>query len=135
MNQSFSKLFINKIKSVEFEKKVSQELINHFTTTILKNDSDSLEKEYLNSKTNLMNLKSELTQLENNLEFFTNPSSENPLFKNVEKQIKNCQNKIEKAQQEYIFLKQIKNIQKKKSEVNEFENIDDKEEKLSDSNQ
>ena len=34
---------------------------------------------------------------ENNLAFFSNSSSENPLFKNVEKQIKTCQNKIDKA--------------------------------------
>ena len=89
-------------------------MISYFTSSILKDDPISLEKEYQNSKTILSNLKSELTQLENNLEFFTNSSSENPLFKNVEKQIKNCQNEIEKAQEQYVFLKQLKNIQMKK---------------------
>ena len=93
----------------------------------------SLEKEYQNSKTILTNLKSELTQLENNLEFFTNSSSDNPLFKNVEKQIKNCKNEIEKAQEQYIFLKQLKNIQIKKFEVNESENSDNKQETFSES--
>ena len=133
LNQSFSKLFVNRIKKIKLEKKVSQELIIYFTSTILENDPVSLEKEYQNSKTILTNLKSELTQLENNLEFFTNSSSKNPLFKNVEKQIKNCQNEIEKAQEQYVFLKQIKNIQKKKFEVNESEDLDDKQKTFSES--
>ncbi len=76
---------------------------------MLQNDPKRLEKEFQNAKTNLSNLKAELTQLENNLEFFSNSSSENPLYKNVEKQIKSCQNKIDQAQQQYISLKQIKN--------------------------
>jgi phage shock protein A len=76
---------------------------------VLQNDPKRLEKEFQNAKTNLSNLKAELTQLENNLEFFSNSSSENPLYKNVEKQIKSCQNKIDQVQQQYISLKQIKN--------------------------
>ena len=134
LNQLFSKLFTEKIKKLKIEKEHSQELINYFNTKILENDPISLEKEFQNSKTILSNLKSELTQLENNLEFFTNSSSENPLFKNVEKQIENCQNKIEKAQDHHIFLKQLKNIQIKKSEVNDSENLDDKQETVSESN-
>ena len=35
------------------------------------------------------------------------------LFKNVEKQIKTCQNKIDKATEDYIRLKQIRNSQEK----------------------
>ena len=51
--------------------------------------------------------------MENNLTFFSNSSSENPLFKNVEKQIKSCQNKIDKATEVYIRFKQIRNSQEK----------------------
>jgi len=134
LNQLFSKLHIEKIKKLKIEKELSRELINYFNTKILENDPTSLEKEFQNSKTILSNLKSELTQLENNLEFFTNSSSKNPLFKNVEKQIDNCQNKIEKAQDHHIFLKQLKNIQIKKSEDNDSENLDDKQETVSESN-
>ena len=131
LNQSFSKLFVNKVRNIKLEKKVSKDLIIYFTSTILKNDPVSLEKEYHNSKTILTNLKSELTQLENNLEFFTNSSSENPLFKNVKKQIDDCQKEIEKAQEQYIFLKKIKNIQMKKFKVNEPENSDGEQKTIS----
>ena len=72
-----------------------------------------LEKEFQAKKSLLFNLQAELTQLENNLEFFSNSSVENPLFKNVEKQISSCQSKIDNAQKEYINLKQIRNAQNK----------------------
>ena len=39
------------------------------------------------------------------------------LFKNVEKLIDDCQKEIEKAQEQYIFLKHLKIIQMKKFAV------------------
>ena len=79
----------------------------------MKSDPHRLEKEFQAKKSLLFNLQAELTQLENNLEFFSNSSVENPLFKNVEKQISSCQSKIDNAQKEYINLKQIRNAQNK----------------------
>ena len=98
------KVIDNEIKNISYTKgKVaSGKLI------ILKGDTVEGKKLAI-----LNSLKSELTQLENNLEFFSNSSSENPLFKNVEKQIKSCQNKINRAQEDYIRLKQVKNSQDK----------------------
>ena len=87
---------------------------------ILQGDSKRLQQELQTARTNVSSLKAELTQLENNLAFFSNSSSENPLFKNVEKQIKTCQNKIDKATEDYIRLKQIRNSQEKSAkEVSE----------------
>ena len=109
LNQEFSVVLMSLIKNSELDKKEKDQVIESLNTTVLQNDPKRLEKEFQNVKTNLSNLKAELTQLENNLEFFSNSSSENPLYKNVEKQIKSCQNKIDQAQQQYISLKQIKN--------------------------
>lgn len=109
LNQEFSKVLMSLIKNSELDKKEKDQVIESLNTTVLQNDPKRLEKEFQNAKTNLSNLKAELTQLENNLEFFSNSSSENPLYKNVEKQINSCQNKIDQAQQQYISLKQIKN--------------------------
>ena len=69
-----------------------------------------------------------MTQLENNLEFFSNSSSENPLYKSVEKQIQSCQKKIDKAHKEYISLKQIKNAQEKLAREAAEENTADNQE-------
>ena len=109
LNQEFSVVLMSLIKNSELDKKEKDQVIESLNTTVLQNDPKRLEKEFQNAKTNLSNLKAELTQLENNLEFFSNSSSENPLYKNVEKQLKSCQNKIDQAQQQYISLKQIKN--------------------------
>ncbi|MGD1980929.1 MAG: DUF349 domain-containing protein, partial [Flavobacteriaceae bacterium] len=109
LNQEFSVVLMSLIKNSELDKKEKDQVIESLNTTVLQNDPKRLEKEFQNAKTNLSNLKAELTQLENNLEFFSNSSSENPLYKNVEKQIKSCQNKIDQVQQQYISLKQIKN--------------------------
>ena len=73
--------------------------------------------------------------MQNNLEFFSHSSSENPLFKNVEKQIKSCKTKIDKAEEEYIRLKQINkthikltsqkvNVEDNKSDVNQESELD-----------
>ena len=113
LNQLFSKVLISNIRKVDLERKVLKEAVDLLNIKILENDPESLEKEYQTARNNLSNLKAELTQLENNLEFFSNSSSENPLFKNVEKQINSCQKKIDEAQEQYILLKQIKNLQNK----------------------
>jgi hypothetical protein len=113
MNLSFSNTLLAVVKKVAIEKKAKKEVLNDLNLLILQSDPDRLQQELQEARTIVNSLKSELTQLENNLEFFSNSSSENPLFKNVEKQIKSCQNKISKAQEGYIFLKQVKNCQDK----------------------
>jgi phage shock protein A len=95
---------------------------------ILQSDPDRLQQELQEARTIVNSLKSELTQLENNLEFFSNSSSENPLFKNVEKQIKSCQNKISKAQEDYIRLKQVKNSQDKSARKTSSQELESSEE-------
>ena len=130
MNQNFSKTLLDRVKSVDLEKKELNQVITDLNTTILANDPVRLEKDFQNVRSELSSLKAELTQLENNLEFFSNSSSENPLFKNVEKQIQTCQKKIDKAQKEYIALKQIKHSQEKlakAAEAQEKESVQDQE--------
>jgi K+/H+ antiporter YhaU regulatory subunit KhtT len=130
MNQNFSKTLLSKVKSVGIEKKELGQVIAELNTTILENDPVRLEKDFQNVRSELSSLKAELTQLENNLEFFSNSSSENPLFKNVEKQIQDCQKKIDKTKKEYVALKQIKNSQEKLAKAakeEENENMQDQE--------
>ena len=113
MNLSFSNTLLAVIKKVAIEKIAKKEVLNDLNILILQSDPNRLQQELQEARTMVNSLKGELIQLENNLEFFSNSSSENPLFKNVEKQIKSCQNKISKAQEDYIRLKQVKNSQDK----------------------
>jgi hypothetical protein len=113
INFSFSNALLAGVKKVDLEKEVKNKVLIELNALILQGDSKRLQQELQTARTNLSNLKGELTQLQNNLAFFSNSSTDNPLFKNVEKQIKSCQNKIEKANEDYIRLKQIRNSQEK----------------------
>ena len=120
INYSFSNALLAGVKKVELDNEMKSEILMDLNALILQGDSKRLQQELQTARTNLSSLKAELTQLENNLAFFSNSSSENPLFKNVEKQIKTCQNKIDKATEDYIRLKQIRNSQEKSAkEVSE----------------
>ena len=111
LNKKFTTALSQAIGKVSLDKKAEKEVQFKLNAILLQNDPNKLQKEFNEIKSTLSKLKTERTQLENNLEFFSHSSSENPLFKNVEKQIESCQNKIDKAQEEYIRLKQIKNAQ------------------------
>ena len=128
MNLSFSNTLLAVVKKVAIEKKAKKEVLNDLNLLILQSDPDRLQQELQEARTIVNSLKSELTQLENNLEFFSNSSSENPLFKNVAKQVKSCQNKISEAQEDYIRLKQVKNSQDKSARKTSSQELESSEE-------
>ena len=119
MNESFSNILIGQLRKTKLEKEDLNSVIKDFNLKVLKSDPQRLEKKFQAKKSLLFTLQAELTQLENNLEFFSNSSVENPLFKNVEKQINSCQIKIDNAQKEYINLKQIRNAKNKSTIASE----------------
>ena len=118
--KTIEKEIINWNKTGELNKKINEKLNNNFTNSligIIEKSKSSVEikdnlifetrlilKEFKIDNSNYIHevelkrertLVSELNQLENNLDFFTNSSAENPLFKDVEKKILNIKNKIE----------------------------------------
>jgi len=133
INYSFSNALLAGVKKVELDKDSKNEVLIDLNALILQGDSKRLQQELQTARTNVSTLKAELTQLENNLAFFSNSSSENPLFKNVEKQIKSCQNKIDKATEDHIRLKQIRNSQEK-SAKKAAENVEQDNEESSEEN-
>lgn len=116
LNQSYIAALIEKVKSLKLDKKALDSVLVQLNKLALQEDPKRLQKEMQIVKTNLNTLKAELTQLQNNLEFFSDSSAENPLYKNVEKQIEKCQKKIDQTQAEYIQLKQLKNEMLKQEE-------------------
>ena len=133
MNESFSNILIGQLRKTKLEKEDLNSVIKDFNLKVLKSDPQRLEKKFQAKKSLLLNLQADLTQLENNLEFFSNSSAENPLFKNVEKQIGTCQKKIDETQKKYISLKQIRNAQNKANESLEGESQGKSNQELSDS--
>jgi len=111
LNKKFTSSLSKVISGLSLDKKTQKDVQLKLDALLLQNDPNKLQKQLNEVRGNLDKLKNERTQLENNLEFFSISSSENPVYKNVEKQINSCQKKIDKAQEEYIRLKQIKNAQ------------------------
>lgn len=71
-------------------------------------DSNKQNEELRKIKSQIQELKVEMTHLENNLSFFSNADENNPLLKNVHNELDQKRSKIEKLQQEYDNIRRIK---------------------------
>lgn len=131
LNRKFTSTLTKIVGEVSLDKKAQKKVLFKLDSILLQNDPDKLQKKLSEVKSSVGKYKTELTQLQNNLEFFSHSSSENPLFKNVEKQIKSCQTKIDKFNEEYIRLRQINKTQMKlaSQEINKEENESEKNQK------
>lgn len=121
----FVSTLIKKIKNLSLDKNDLNSVLDDLEKRLIKADPKRLQKEMQTVKSTISELKSELTQLQNNLSFFSDSSTENPLFKNVEKQIEKSQKKMDQAQAEYIRLKQLKNENEKQDQKVKNADIDE----------
>ena len=83
------------IKSLDLDKAEKDNLIFDFELELSKTDSNEINKKIQNIKRKISDLEVESNQFQNNLEFFSSSSSENPLFKNVSTKIESIEKKIE----------------------------------------
>ncbi len=83
------------IKSLDLDKAEKDNLIFDFELELSKTDSNEINKKIQTIKRKISDLEVESNQFQNNLEFFSSSSSENPLFKNVSTKIESIEKKIE----------------------------------------
>ena len=83
------------LKSLDIETNEKNNLIFHFELELSKANSDELNKKIQFIKRKISELENESNQFQNNLEFFSSSSSENPLFKNVSTKISSIEKKID----------------------------------------
>ena len=83
------------IKSLDLDKTEKDNLIFDFELELSKTDSNEINKKIQTIKRKISDLEVESNQFQNNLEFFSSSSSENPLFKNVSTKIESIEKKIE----------------------------------------
>jgi hypothetical protein len=118
LNSEYFSSIIALIKKVKINSDEKNKLIFETKILLIKDDltyiNDELEK--INKKNS--SFKIELNQLENNLDFFTNSSSKNPLFKEVELKISNIQTELQLIKERQIRLKQLKNTINKSEKKN-----------------
>ncbi len=89
IDDAFDKLKMDKSKleMIKFESKL-ENLANPDDTRLLDNEQNFIRKK-------IDDIKSEINQLENNLQFFSNVKSDNPLVKDVHKNIANHKKQLE----------------------------------------
>ena len=83
------------ISSLDFDKDEKDKLIFELEIELSKNDTEEINKKIMFIKRKISDLEDESNQYQNNLEFFSNSSTENPLFKNVSIKLESIKNKIE----------------------------------------
>ena len=94
LNSNLLKKISSTIKSLEIEPKEKNNLIFDFELELSKSDSGELNKKIQFIKRKISDLEDESNQFQNNLEFFSSSSSDNPLFKNVSTKIESFNEKI-----------------------------------------
>ena len=95
LNNRFSISLINTLRSNKSLTEIKENLIFEVKLKLMEFNIDNSENLFESELKKEKNLVNELNQLENNLDFFTNSSSENQLFKDVEKKIMEIKNEIE----------------------------------------
>ena len=95
LNNNMLKKLSSIIKSLDIETNERNNLIFDFELQLSKADSEEINKKIMFIKRKISELEDESNQFQNNLEFFSSSSSENPLFKNVSSKIESINEKIE----------------------------------------
>ena len=95
LNSNLNKKINFIIKSLDLKNEEKDNLSFELEVDLLKNNSNEMNKKLQFIKRKISELEDESNQFQNNLEFFSESSSDNPLFKNVSDKINNINNKIE----------------------------------------
>lgn len=123
--EDFNKAFIALIDKSDMEKSVKAEAKNHIHFSLIKDDENGLSHEIQNIKKIIEEFKSEARQLENNLEYFSNSSADNPLLIDVTSKLNRLKSEIEKHKEKLIGLIKLKREAVARNTADQEESIDE----------
>lgn len=123
--EDFNKAFIALIDKSDMEKSVKAEAKNHIHFSLIKDDENGLSHEIQNIKKIIEEFKSEASQLENNLEYFSNSSADNPLLIDVTSKLNRLKSEIEKHKEKLIGLRKLKRGAVARNTADQEESIDE----------
>ena len=123
--EDFNKAFIALIDKSDMEKSVKAEAKNHIHFSLIKDDENGLSHEIQNIKKIIEEFKSEASQLENNLEYFSNSSADNPLLIDVTSKLNRLKSEIEKHKEKLIGLRKLKREAVARNTADQEESIDE----------
>ena len=106
LNNNLNRKIISILRSLELKNDEKDELSFDIEVELMKGNSKEINKKLQFIKRKISDLEDESNQFQNNLEFFSNSSTDNPLFKNVSSKIDSINNRID------FWKKRITKIEK-----------------------
>ena len=106
--EAFNEAFFSLVDKSEMEEDIKSDAKSHIRLSIVQNDENELSREIQKTKRVIEELNSEAIQLENNLDYFSNNSSDNPLFIDVTNKLESLKSKIEKYKEQMIDFRKVK---------------------------
>ena len=106
LNNNLNRKIISILRSLELKNDEKDELSFDIEVELMKGNSKEINKKLQFLKRKISDLEDESNQFQNNLEFFSNSSTDNPLFKNVSSKIDSINSRID------FWKKRITKIEK-----------------------
>ena len=108
LSDNYTKEFISIIDKSPMDINLKKEAKNHIRFFLLKNDGKELTKEIKSIKKKMDEIKSEVLQLENNMDYFSSSSNENPLLLEVSSKLKELKSTRHQLKEELVPLRKMK---------------------------
>ena len=109
--------------SLSAKEKASQKFATQLS--LIKNDAEALNKEHASQKKKIDEIATELIQLQNNLQFFSNSSSDNPVVVEVNNKIELLSNQKEALSEKANAIKSFIRSLKKQEEADAVEDAEE----------
>ena len=104
----YNKEFIEVIDRSSMDIKVKKEAKNHIRFFFMKDDENELSREIKSIKKKMDEVKSEVLQLENNMDYFSNFSNDNPLLMEVSSKLNKLKSSEQQLKEELVPLRKMK---------------------------
>ena len=108
LSDNYTKEFISIIDKSPMDINLKKEAKNYIRFFLLKNDGKELTKEIKSIKKKMDEIKSEVLQLENNMDYFSSSSNENPLLSEVNSKLNELKSTEHHLKEELVPLRKMK---------------------------
>ena len=105
---SYNKEFSKAIESSAMNTEIKKEAKNHIQFFSIKDDENELNREIQNIKKKIDEVRSELRQLENNMDYFSKSSNKNPLLSDVTTKLEELKSKEKNLKDGLVPLRKMK---------------------------
>lgn len=120
LNTAFQKSIDKKIKAVKGDAQTKEKILFDFKRRCFADNHTSLNETLMDIKGKYESILTEINQLENNLQFFSDSSDTNPLVKDVKSKIDTLNTKAQNYQEQLSLLRaDIREFNKKQEESSE----------------